>query len=171
LQYAKKVDFALAPVPGDRRSSGQTVCGVQTATEGIGVGGESSLLNGLVHVRERRGRGKHRTEVTEVTEGDWGWWRKFFAGRVGSRARKTGSGKASHRGHGGDWGWWRKFFAERVGSRARKTGSGKASHGGHGGGLGLVANALRWTGWLRCETCAEGAKIWQPGVDNRNILP
>jgi hypothetical protein len=86
------------------------------------VGGESSLLDGLAHVREGResgkashgghgghggwiglvakvlcwtgwltcekgaNRGRHRTEDTEVTEAGLGWWRKFFAGRVGSRA-------------------------------------------------------------------------------------
>jgi hypothetical protein len=28
----------------------------------------------VAHVREHAKRGKHRTEVTEATEGDWGWW-------------------------------------------------------------------------------------------------
>jgi hypothetical protein len=53
-------------------------------------------------------RGKHRTEVTEVTEGDWGWGRKGLGGRVGFRARMTRLGEASHGGHGGNWGWGRK---------------------------------------------------------------
>src|ERR1700761_9305136 len=53
-------------------------------------------------VRERLARGKHGTEVTETTEGDWD------GGCVGSRAgrrhffgaRTAGRGQASHRGHG-----------------------------------------------------------------------
>jgi hypothetical protein len=37
---------------------------------GIGLGGESASVNVGASVRETRQRGKHRTEVTEVTEGD-----------------------------------------------------------------------------------------------------
>jgi hypothetical protein len=34
--------------------------------------------------------GKHRTEVTEVTEGDWDWWPKIFGERPEARGREPG---------------------------------------------------------------------------------
>jgi hypothetical protein len=36
--------------------------------------------------RETWGEGKHRTEATEVTEGDWGWWTKFYQEHRDARA-------------------------------------------------------------------------------------
>ena len=52
-------------------------------------------------------RGKHRTEVTEATEGMEAAWKRFFGGQPGFWAGKRASAKASHRGHGGHRGGWR----------------------------------------------------------------
>ncbi len=63
--------------------------------------------------------GKHRTEVTEVTEGievDGG---RFLVDSLGFWAGKDASGKASHRGHGGHRGGLRldggRFFGGQLG--------------------------------------------------------
>jgi len=59
----------------------------------------SSLLGG-----KHAHRGEHRTEVTEVTEGDFGgrWCERAFGGRHRFWAGNTPFGeRASHRGHGG----------------------------------------------------------------------
>jgi hypothetical protein len=51
---------------------------------------ESSLVNMVASVRELREWGKHRTEVTEVTEGGMGVvGRKFFGEQRGFGARTT----------------------------------------------------------------------------------
>jgi hypothetical protein len=56
----------------------------------MGIGEESSSVNIGASVRETRQRGKHRTEVTEVTEGDGdrAWWRKRFSERRDFRGEK-----------------------------------------------------------------------------------
>jgi hypothetical protein len=64
---------------------------------------EGSLVDSLASGWEKRASGKHRTEVTEATEGieglrlDGG---RFFGGQLGFWAGKTRTGKAPHRGHG-----------------------------------------------------------------------
>jgi hypothetical protein len=67
----------------------------------------NSIINTVAPGREAGPTGKHRTEVTEVTEGDWGRWPKFYRSHRGTRARSRPNGKASHgghRGHGGGTG-------------------------------------------------------------------
>ena len=54
--------------------------------------------------RENTGRGKHRTEATEVTEGDQLCGSELVSGHGGFRARNTGKREASHRGHRGHGG-------------------------------------------------------------------
>jgi hypothetical protein len=52
-------------------------------------------------------RGKHRTEVTEVTEGGWVRAGSFLVDAAASGREPDGTGKASHgghRGHGGGMG-------------------------------------------------------------------
>jgi hypothetical protein len=41
---------------------------------GIGVGGRESFGGQRWLLCGNTRKGKHRTEVTEATEGDWGWW-------------------------------------------------------------------------------------------------
>jgi hypothetical protein len=41
-----------------------------------------------------------------------------ISGHHGFRARNTGRGKASHRGHRGGLGWWTKFYREHRVARA-----------------------------------------------------
>jgi hypothetical protein len=90
--------------------------------------------------------GKHRTEVTEVTEGDRRLGGETICRRYHrSGARNTRKGKASHRGHrghrGGIGGWGAKLLAGDITALVRETrAKGKASHRGHRGhrgGLGL----------------------------------
>jgi hypothetical protein len=45
--------------------------------------------------------GKHRTEVTEVTEGELALWVRGFGDAVADKRETRELGKASHRGHGG----------------------------------------------------------------------
>jgi hypothetical protein len=100
----------------------------------------------VVCVRERVKRGKHRTEVTEATEGDLGWWNKCTLVKDRwLRCGNTPKGKASHRGYGGHRGRFglvdKCTWVKIVGSGARTRQKGKASrrgHGGHRGRFGLV---------------------------------
>jgi hypothetical protein len=48
-------------------------------TEGIGGVDESLAVNASAPRARATHRGKHRTEVTEVTEGDWRWCRSLAA--------------------------------------------------------------------------------------------
>jgi hypothetical protein len=57
--------------------------------------------------RERHERGKHRTEVTEVTEGDWIGGEILPVDTTASGAGTKRMGKASHGGHGGGLDRWR----------------------------------------------------------------
>jgi hypothetical protein len=55
----------------------------------------------LAWVRESRAKGKASYRVTEVTEGDRGWWRELLPGTPLAWVRESrAKGKASHRGHG-----------------------------------------------------------------------
>jgi hypothetical protein len=92
-----------------------------------------------------RQKGKRRTEVTEATEGDWGWWTNALGSRSLAHVREQAKRKESLRGHGGNRGrlglvdkcTWVKIVGSRAGTRQK----GKASlrgHGGRRGGLGLV---------------------------------
>ena len=137
---------------------------------GIGGGGRKLC-------REHRGvtcenyapRGKHRTEVTEATEGDLGRWAKAAVGEHRGVCVRELRARGKHRTEvteatEGDRGWWAKASAvNTVASGARTTRKGKASHGGHGGhgeGLGLGAKALSVnTGGVRCENYAQGESI------------
>jgi hypothetical protein len=51
-------------------------------------------------------RGKHRTEVTEATEGDGGGGRRLRGEHLGVRCENDAKRKASHGGHGGHGGDW-----------------------------------------------------------------
>jgi hypothetical protein len=96
-----------------------------------------------------RQRGKHRTEVTEAAEGDWGGWTNALGSRSLAHVREHAKGE-KHRtevteateGLGlVDESTWVKI----VGSCARNTPKRKASHRGHGGhrgGLGWWTNVL-----------------------------
>ena len=106
----------------------------------------------VVCVRERAQRGKHRTEVTEATEGDLGWWTKCtWVKIVGSGAGTRQRGK--HRTEvteatEGDLGWWTNALGSRslalgAGTRAK----GKASHRGHGGHRGEIGLVDEWA-WV-----------------------
>jgi hypothetical protein len=70
-------------------------------------------------------RGKHRTEVTEVTEWDWVYWPKIFGERPELPGEIHVNGKASHRGHGGHRGGigfaGQKSLVDALSSRARST--------------------------------------------------
>ncbi len=89
-------------------------------------------------------RGKHRTEVTEATEGMEAAWRRFFGGQLGFWTGKTRIGESiaqrSRRPQRGMEAAWRRFFGGQLGFWAGKRASWKASHrgrGGHRGGLKL----------------------------------
>ena len=65
---------------------------------------DCAWVTSVASVREHAQRGKHRTEVTEATEGELEWGRALGQGwttSVASGARTRATGKASHRGHGG----------------------------------------------------------------------
>ena len=72
-----------------------------------------------------RQRGKHRTEVTEATEGDWVGGRMHLGEDRWLTCGNTPKGKASHRGHGGHRGrlglvdecTWVKIVGSRAGTR------------------------------------------------------
>ncbi len=71
----------------------------------------------------------HRTEATEVTEGDWsgGESSAVIAGASGGGIARMG--KASHRGHRGHGGgleWWRKLVSERWSFRWRDRTNGES---------------------------------------------
>jgi hypothetical protein len=51
--------------------------------------------------RETRVRGNHRTEVTEVTEGESALWSKVGRWTLWLQGEKRGYGGSSHRGHEG----------------------------------------------------------------------
>jgi hypothetical protein len=96
--------------------------------------------------------GKHRTEVTEVTERGLEVGGKTACRDItASGARNTPKGKASHRGHGGHRG------GSKVGGKtacrgyhrsgARNTPKGKASHRGHIGHGEAIGD---WGGWVEC---------------------
>jgi hypothetical protein len=96
--------------------------------EGIGGWGRN-YLPGTPPLRARatRPRGKHRTEVTEVTEGDPRLGAEPLAGdTTRSGARNTCKGKASHGGHIGhgeaigDWGCWVNVLTGTTLAWARK---------------------------------------------------
>ncbi len=61
---------------------------------------------------KRANWGKHRTEVTEVTEGG-ALWGRGFGDAVADRRETRELGKASHRGHGGHRGGL-AFVGERL---------------------------------------------------------
>jgi hypothetical protein len=67
--------------------------------------------------------GKHRTEVTEATEGIWGGWPKIYRwqrGRLGGEIRcNRKASHRGHRGHRGDLGWVAKSIGGIVGVWAR----------------------------------------------------
>jgi hypothetical protein len=70
-------------------------------TGGIEVRRATLLVDSMAFGRERPAPGKHRTEVTEVTEGDLRFDRAtLFGGQHGFWAGKTCIGESSHRGHG-----------------------------------------------------------------------
>jgi hypothetical protein len=90
----------------------------------IWVGVRNALgSRSLAHVREHAKGGKHRTEVTEATEGGFGLvdectWVKIVGSRAGTRQRgkhRTEVTEATEE----DWGWWPKCtWVKIVGSRA-----------------------------------------------------
>jgi hypothetical protein len=53
------------------------------------MGSLVALVDAAASGRERRESGKHRTEVTEATEGDWGWCVKEVFGRVSQQSSRT----------------------------------------------------------------------------------
>jgi hypothetical protein len=55
---------------------------------------------------------KHRTEVTEATEGDSGGWPKFYRWQRGPLGEKSGATE-KHRTEvaEGDWVWWSKILS------------------------------------------------------------
>jgi hypothetical protein len=62
---------------------------------------EGFLVDSMASGRERPRRGKHRTEVTEVTEGDWRFdGATLLVDSMASGRERSAPGKASHRGHG-----------------------------------------------------------------------
>ena len=144
---------------------------------GIGIGGERLAVNTGLPGRGPREWGKHRTEATEVTEGDWDWWRKRFGEHRSFRCENHAKGESIARrpqrsqrgiGIGGE-----SASVNTGASGARTTRRGKASHGGHRGyrgGLGLVAKVLRWTLDFRGENHANGESIAQrPQRSQRGI--
>jgi hypothetical protein len=60
--------------------------------------------------REPRIGGKHRTEVTEVTEGGWGLVGERIFVDIGAAGRNRESGQNIARRPRGDGGWWAKLF-------------------------------------------------------------
>ncbi len=70
---------------------------------GIRVGGRMHLgQDRWLPVREHAQRGKHRTEVTEVTEGDLGWWTNALGSRSLAHVREHAQrGKHRTEVHGG----------------------------------------------------------------------
>ena len=119
--------------------------------------------------REARDRGKHRTEVTEVTEGDWGLVAKAVQWTLAASGREARD-RGKHRtevtevtegglGIGGE-----SCSVDTRGFKARSTRQGKASHRGHRGhrgGLRLVAKAVQWTLAASGEKHATGESIAQ----------
>jgi hypothetical protein len=97
---------------------------------------------------EKQGaRGKHRTEVTEVTEGDWVGGRKLFSERGGLLCENQAQrGKASHGGHGGHGGdriGGRNLFGERGGLLCENQAQGESIERRSRRGLGRWAKSLR----------------------------
>ena len=72
--------------------------------------------------------GKHRTEATEVTEGDWsgGESSAVNAGASGGGIARMGKASTEHRGHGGGLEWWRKLGSERWSFRWRDRANGES---------------------------------------------
>jgi hypothetical protein len=86
---------------------------------------ESFLGNTVASVRKRREGGKHRTEVTEVTEGKMGWMAESLLGNTVASVRERREG-GKHRAEvtevtEGEMGGWPKAFGEYGGCGARTT--------------------------------------------------
>jgi hypothetical protein len=75
--------------------------------------------------------GKHRTEVTEATEGDGKG--ATLSGTPLAWVRNHAKGKASHRGHRGHRGGWGRLRSGTPLAWVRNHVNGKASHRGHRG--------------------------------------
>jgi hypothetical protein len=110
---------------------------------GIWVGGEEFDRRQPWRLGENPAqRGKHRTEVMEVTEGGFGWRPGIRLATTMAAGRESGAtGKASHRGHrGGIWGGGQEFDRRQ----SWRLGENRVQRGKHrtevtAGGFGLVA--------------------------------
>jgi hypothetical protein len=81
----------------DRDYFSRSVLGVEVGAEGFG--GQHDFWGG-----KDAPRGKHRTEVAEVTEGIGVGPQKALGDSMTSGRERRASGKASHGGHGGQGG-------------------------------------------------------------------
>ena len=102
------------------------------------------------------GKREHRTEVTEVTEGDLRLGAKGLRVNSGDFVRETAETKrASHGGHGGGVRLGAKGLRVNSGDFVRETAETKRAshrgHGGHRGGLRLGAKGLRVNSGILCE--------------------
>jgi hypothetical protein len=61
---------------------------------GIGFGGRGSFGGQRWLPCGIRARGKHRTEVTEATEGDWGWWTRELGWTALASVREYAPGES-----------------------------------------------------------------------------
>jgi hypothetical protein len=112
-----------------------------------------SHFNQLARERGSGENGKHRTEVTEVTEGDWIGPRIFWRERRGpgceNHAKTQSIAQRSRRSQRGEWIGRRTFGWEHCGLGVRVTRKRKASHRGHGGHRGGL-DGRRTFGWEHC---------------------
>ena len=149
---------------------------------GIGVGGQEFDRRQPWRLGENRAqRGKHRTEVTEVTEGGFGLVARNSIGDnhgVWARIGRNGESIAqrSRRSQRGDWGRWPGIRSVTTMAAGRESGAtGKASHRGHGGGIwvgGQEFDRRQHGGWARIrrngESIAQRSQRrdwgWWPGI-------
>ena len=115
----------------------------------------------------RAQRGKHRTEVTEVTEGGLGLVARNSIGDnhgVWARIGRNGESIAqrSRRSQRGDLGWWPGIRSATIMASGRESGAtGKASHRGHARSQRGIAG---WRAGIR------SVKSWRLGENRRNGL-
>jgi hypothetical protein len=125
------------------------------ATEGIGVGGQNSIGGSVgVWARNQSPRGKHRTEVTEATEGDLGYWPKFYRWqreRLGEKSDATEKHRTEvTEATEGDLGLVAKFYwwqLRRLGEKSGATESIAQRGRRPQRGIGLVAKILSVAAW------------------------
>jgi hypothetical protein len=116
--------------------------------------------------------GKHRTEVTEATEGIWGGWPKFYRWQRRRLGEKSGATE-KHRTEvteatEGDLGWVAKIYRwqrGRLGGEIRcNRKASHRGHRGHRGGIGVGGQNLSVAAWA----FGRGNQVQQKSIAQRS---